>query len=90
MVSANYSETLSEYDLAGDVQTDSPKSVLWCGSNSVILAWESSILMVGPFGHTLRYYYTEPIHLMTEMDGVRIFSMDKSELLQKVPGAPNV
>lgn len=86
MVSSNYSETLSEYDLSGEPEADSPRRVLWCGSNSVVLAWDSTILMVGPFGHTLRYYYVEPVHLITEVDGLRVISIDRCELLQKVPG----
>ena len=32
-----------------------------------------------------RYYYTDPIHLVNEVDGVRIISIDKCEFLQKVP-----
>ena len=85
VVSSNYAETLSEYDLSNEPETECPKRVLWCGSNSVILAWDTSILMVGPYGQTLRYYYVDPVHLFTEVDGVRIFSMDKCEFLQKVP-----
>lgn len=55
VVSANYNETLSEYDLGSEVQTDGPpKNATWCGNNSVVLAWDASILMIGPYGQTLR------------------------------------
>lgn len=62
VVSSNYAESLSEYDLSNEPESSpssassysSPKSVLWCGNNCVILAWESYLVMVGPYGQTLR------------------------------------
>lgn len=58
VVSSNYSETLSEYSLADEPETGPPKSVKWCGNNSVILAWETTLVMVGPYGQTLRWVYS--------------------------------
>ena len=54
VVSSNYAETLSEYDLATESETIQPKAVLWCGNNCVVLAWDTTIVLVGPFGQTLR------------------------------------
>lgn len=85
VVSSNFSETLTDYDLSSEPETTPPQRMLWCGNNSVILAWESTVVMVGPYGETLRYYYNDPIHLSDEVDGVRIFSSTRCELLQKVP-----
>lgn len=33
-----------------------------------------------------RYYYMDPVHVISEVDGVRIISIDKCEFLHKVPG----
>ena len=32
-----------------------PKQVEWCGNDAVLVSWEMSVLLVGPFGDTLRY-----------------------------------
>ncbi|KAK0537430.1 Vacuolar protein sorting-associated protein 16 [Tilletia horrida] len=56
----------------------------WCGDNTVALAWSEEVLMVGPFGDSLRYYYPSPVHLVPELDGLRIISTERHELVQKV------
>ncbi|CAO1632504.1 unnamed protein product [Sympodiomycopsis kandeliae] len=56
----------------------------WCGNNTVALAWETEVVMVGPFGESLRYYYPSSIHLASEIDGVRIIGTEKMEFIQKV------
>lgn len=62
------------------------RQVEWCGNNTVALAWDSEVLMIGPFGDSLPYPYAGPIHLISELDGLRIVSADRLEFLQKVPG----
>ena len=42
-------------------------------------------MMVGPFGDWIKYTYEYPIDMAFEIDGARIISNDKCELLQKVP-----
>ncbi|CAD6925986.1 unnamed protein product [Tilletia controversa] len=56
----------------------------WCGDNTVALAWSEEVLMVGPFGDSLRYYYPSTVHLVPELDGLRIISTERHELVQKV------
>ncbi|KAE8213269.1 hypothetical protein CF327_g3186 [Tilletia walkeri] len=56
----------------------------WCGDNTVALAWSEEVLMVGPFGDSLRYYYPGTVHLVPELDGLRIISTERHELVQKV------
>ncbi|KAK0553670.1 Vacuolar protein sorting-associated protein 16 [Tilletia horrida] len=56
----------------------------WCGDNTVALAWNEEVLMVGPFGDSLRYYYPGCVHLVPELDGLRIISTERHELVQKV------
>ncbi|KAL9934186.1 hypothetical protein V8E36_006642 [Tilletia maclaganii] len=56
----------------------------WCGDNTVALSWNEEVLMVGPFGDSLRYFYPSPVHLAPELDGLRIISTERHELVQKV------
>ncbi|CAG8837592.1 30189_t:CDS:2, partial [Racocetra persica] len=56
-----------------------------CGTDSVVLYWDKIFLMVGPYGDMVRYPYDDAIHLIPEIDGVRIIGSDKCEFLQKVP-----
>lgn len=57
VVSSEFTKSLSEYDLAHENEGKSPSQVGWCGSNAVVLAWESLVLVVGPFGDTLRLIF---------------------------------
>jgi hypothetical protein len=51
VVSSDFQNKLSEYDSKAKTP---PKSVDWCGNDSVVLAWEDEIHMVGPNGTSLR------------------------------------
>lgn len=62
------------------------KQIEWCGNNTVAIAWATEILMVGPFGDSLRYFYSGTAHLVSEVDGLRIISPDRLEYIQKVAG----
>lgn len=63
------------------------RQVEWCGNNTVALAFSnSSVVLVGPFGDSLVYNYpaASGVHLVAEVDGVRVLSADRHELIQKV------
>ena len=62
------------------------RQIEWCGNNTVAIAWETEILMIGPFGDSLRYLYSRSVHLVSESDGLRIISPDRLEFIQKVAG----
>lgn len=62
-----------------------PEQIAWCGLDSVLLYWDELLLMVGPNGDPVRYFYDEPIILIPECDGVRILSNSSMEFLQRVP-----
>ncbi|CAH2013554.1 unnamed protein product [Acanthoscelides obtectus] len=64
-----------------------PKQITWCGNEAVVLFWEQDhiMLVVGKYGQKLHYYYDSSIHLVPELDGIRIISNTQHELLQKVP-----
>ena len=82
VISSDFQEKLSEYDSKARTI---PKDVQWCGNNSVALAWEDEVHMVGPSGAALKYFYDGWVHLLPDVDGVRLITGDVCELLQKVP-----
>lgn len=68
----------------GSIGQTGIRQIEWCGNNTVAVAWESEVVLVGPFGDSLRYFYPTSTHLVPELDGVRIVSADKHEMIQKV------
>ena len=51
VVTSDFQSKLSEYDSKAKTV---PKDVQWCGNNSVALAWEDEVHMVGPNGAALK------------------------------------
>ncbi|EGG11876.1 uncharacterized protein MELLADRAFT_32963 [Melampsora larici-populina 98AG31] len=89
VVSSDFSRELSEYSLqdqhSDDLLMDGPPTqMVWCGGDTVIVGWEKSLVMIGPFGASFRYSFTDPIHLVGEIDGVRIITSHTCEFLSKV------
>ncbi|GAA5970464.1 hypothetical protein JCM3765_007628 [Sporobolomyces pararoseus] len=87
VTSLDFSRSLSEFSLLDEAPGEpSPiRKIEWCGSNSVVVAWERTVVMVGPFGETLKYFYTDPVELIGEVDGTRILSSETCDFLQIVP-----
>ncbi|KAJ4290428.1 Vacuolar protein sorting-associated protein 16 [Kalmusia sp. IMI 367209] len=84
VVSGDWSDKLSEYD--SKVKTV-PKDMEWCGSNAVALAWEDEVHLIGPNAAVTKFYYDAWIHLLPDVDGLRLLTNDVCEYLQKVPDA---
>ncbi|KAF2111362.1 vacuolar protein sorting-associated protein [Lophiotrema nucula] len=82
VVSGDMTEKLSEYN--SGVKTV-PKDMQWCGSNAVALAWEDEVHLIGPKSAATKFYYDSFLHLLPDMDGLRILTNDLCEYLQKVP-----
>jgi hypothetical protein len=82
VVSGDWSEKLSEYE--SKVKTV-PKDMQWCGSNAVALAWEDEIHLVGPRSAAAKFYYDSWVHLLPDVDGIRLLTNDVCEFIQKVP-----
>jgi hypothetical protein len=82
VISSDFQNKLSEYDSKARTM---PKDVQWCGNNSVVLAWEDEVHMLGPNGAALKYYYDGWVHILPDVDGVRLITNDVCEFLQKVP-----
>lgn len=84
VLAADFSRNLSE------LATQSPRpprQLVWCGADSLLLPWDRLLLMVGPYGDSVKYTYPSPPLLHSESDGVRILSKTSAELLQRVPEA---
>lgn len=56
-----------------------------CGTEAVVCNWNSTVMIVGRSGETMLYTYDGPVHLVTEIDGVRVISSYTHEMIQKVP-----
>ncbi|RCH85013.1 Vacuolar protein sorting-associated protein 16, partial [Rhizopus azygosporus] len=82
VVSTDFQKNMSEYSTKSRIP---PQQLVWCGTDAVVLYWDHIVLIVGPYGDWIKYSYEDPIYLVSEIDGVRIMSNDKCELLQKVP-----
>ncbi|XP_011699104.1 PREDICTED: vacuolar protein sorting-associated protein 16 homolog [Wasmannia auropunctata] len=60
-------------------------NIAWCGTEAVVCSWNSTIMVVGRTADTIVYNYDGPVHLVTEIDGVRVLSSSSHEMIQKVP-----
>lgn len=56
-----------------------------CGTEAVICSWNSTVMVIGRTAETIIYTYDGPVHLITEIDGVRVLSGSSHEMIQKVP-----
>ncbi|KAL0634996.1 Vacuolar protein sorting-associated protein 16 [Maublancomyces gigas] len=86
VIKSDFQDKLSEYDTEMGAEA-LPRAMEWCGNDSVVLAWADEVHMIGPRGAALRHYYDSWVHLIPEMDGIRMVSVEKCEFLQKVPDA---
>jgi vacuolar protein sorting-associated protein 16 len=82
VITSDFQQPLSEYDSR---VKDKPKDLQWCGNNSVAVAWEDEVHMVGPSGSASKYFYDSRVHMIPELDGVRLVTNDTCDFLQKVP-----
>ncbi|XP_020601018.1 vacuolar protein sorting-associated protein 16 homolog [Orbicella faveolata] len=64
-----------------------PKQLAWCATGAVICYWDDYLDVVGPTQDTIRYQMDSSVHLVQELDGVRIIGNEAHELLQRVPAA---
>lgn len=82
VMTSNLNEILIEQECESALP---PEQLAWCGMDTVLLYWDDILLMMGPRGDPVRYFYDEPIILIPECDGVRILSNSSMEFLQRVP-----
>ncbi|KXT17378.1 hypothetical protein AC579_3876 [Pseudocercospora musae] len=84
VISSDFQERFSEYE--SKVKT-TPRDLQWCGNNAVVLAWEDEIHLIGPNGAASTWEYNSIVHLLPDIDGIRVLTNDVCEFVQKVPDA---
>jgi hypothetical protein len=85
VIGSDFQERYSEYQ--SRVKTP-PRDLQWCGNNAVALAWEDEVHLVGPDGAATKFDdYRSYVHLLPDIDGVRILTNEACEFVQKVPDA---
>ncbi|KAG6541575.1 hypothetical protein Mapa_017028 [Marchantia paleacea] len=84
VVSTDFSKTLVDFNTQSALP---PEQLVWCGLDSLLLYWEDILMMVGPYGDSVRYPYDEPLFLIPECDGVRILSNTYMEFLERLSDA---
>ena len=67
-----------------------PSQICWCGGDSIVCLYEVQqdrylLLMIGPLNSNIDYNYNEPLHLIPEIDGIRIVTKSDCEIWQLVP-----
>ncbi|KAI9719917.1 MAG: hypothetical protein M1828_006047 [Chrysothrix sp. TS-e1954] len=82
VISSDFQDKLSEYDTRSKAV---PKDMQWCGDDAVVLSWEDELHLVGPNGAAAKYYYDGQVQMVPDIDGIRIFTNNVCEFLQKVP-----
>ncbi|EXJ78867.1 hypothetical protein A1O1_09269 [Capronia coronata CBS 617.96] len=82
VVGSDFQNKYSEYDSKAKT---TPTQIYWCGNDSVLLAWEDEIHMVGPDGAAVKFYYDDQVHVVPDIDGVRLITNEACEFLRKVP-----
>ncbi|RPA85838.1 vacuolar protein sorting 16 [Ascobolus immersus RN42] len=83
VVSTDFQNKWSEVDVG--MGGTHPIDMVWCSNDSVVLAWQDEVQMMGPNGIALRYFYDDRVHVLPDVDGVKLLSGGKLEFLQKVP-----
>ncbi|KAJ2611801.1 Vacuolar protein [Coemansia sp. RSA 1365] len=89
VVSIDFQRSFSELDRSKktDLLADDmiiPMDMAWCGSDAVLGNFGTEAVLIGPFGDSLSFNYEAPVHLVQELDGVRIFNASIHEFISRV------
>lgn len=80
--SADFKNTICEFDTENPCR---PTRLSWCGSEAVVAVWQEYVLLVGVNKEVSRFDYDSQVHMVLEIDGVRLISQTSHDLLQRVP-----
>ncbi|OAA67065.1 vacuolar protein sorting [Niveomyces insectorum RCEF 264] len=83
VITSDFQTRLSEHRSKSKL---SPKYLQWCGNDAVVIAWEDEVHVVGPGGSMAKFFYDGRIHVIQDVDGVRVLNASVCDFLQKVPG----
>ncbi|KAJ2716548.1 Vacuolar protein sorting-associated protein 16 [Coemansia spiralis] len=81
VVSTDFQRSFSEYARA---EAEAPAGIAWCGSDAVVASFAREALLVGPFGDAVEFAHDSAVHLVQELDGVRMFNGSVHEALARV------
>ncbi|KAJ2803700.1 Vacuolar protein sorting-associated protein 16 [Coemansia guatemalensis] len=89
VVSIDFQRSFSELDRSNADTAEQqemlvPLDMAWCGSDAVLANFGTEAVLVGPFGDSLSFVYDAPVHLVQELDGVRIFNASIHEFVSRV------
>ena len=76
--SADFEEVALEFDTNA---ATAPDQLVWCGGDCVVMAYSNIVFMVGPSGSWINFRPDSAFVVVPEMDGVRIITNTKCELL---------
>lgn len=82
VLSTSFTTKVLDFDTA---TTSKPCQMEWCGEDSIMLHWSNVLLIIGPYGHWLKFPYKTPLHIVPESDCCRILTHRTCEVLQRVP-----
>lgn len=70
-----------------EFQTQTPPTqMVWCGTESVIVRWDSTLFIVPLRARPIEYQYDEPVVLVAEVDGARAIGNTHHDFIERVPG----
>ncbi|KAG6816140.1 hypothetical protein H0H87_008375 [Tephrocybe sp. NHM501043] len=85
-VSTDFQRSMAEFNTTTVHEAEGPiRQVEWCGNDAILVTWDSLVVLVGPYGDTLKFPHSGPTFAVTELDGVRIMGPDVCDMVQKVP-----
>lgn len=61
IIKADFQDRLSEYDSKSQI---TPKYVVWCGNEAIVVAWEDEVNVVGPYSAAATFVYENRVHVI--------------------------
>ena len=56
VVSTDFQRSMAEFDTKCVVEAEGPvRQVVWCGNDAILVNWENTVSLIGPFGDRLEY-----------------------------------
>ncbi|KAG8824734.1 hypothetical protein FRC17_009032 [Serendipita sp. 399] len=89
VITSDFQRKILEFDLStlspSPPSSTPPNQIAWCGSDAVLIAYPTTVYLLGPGGETLFYPYGSTPVLVTEPDGTRVLTAIECEFVQRVP-----
>jgi vacuolar protein sorting-associated protein 16 len=89
VVYSDFQKGISDFTIPGGTsETDgSVRQIGWVANDAVVVSWEGGrVVVIGPTGGYLEYFYNDGVWIVEELDGMRIYSTTTCEFIQKVQG----